>query len=73
MPITSLVVECVPGKEKQAARHVAAVPMTEVCQSHENFFVVVLETPDKKSDRKTVEAVNNQPGVISAVPVYTNC
>ena len=72
MPITSLVVECVPGRRPEVVREAERLPMTEVGEAVGDSFVVVLDTPDRRRDREAVDRLAALAGVVAAIPVFTN-
>jgi len=73
MPITSVVVECQQDQTHEVRRQVDNLPNTEITKIEGDLLVVVTDTDSQKQDHALVRALADLTGVISAVPVFTNC
>ncbi len=73
MPISSIVVECQHKQINSVSHRVRNLAHTEIVQATDDFLVVVTDTDSREQDRDLIHSLAVQPGVISAIPVFTNC
>lgn len=69
--ISSVLVNARPGKVAQVRDGLAALPGVEVhAATDDGRLIVTIEADSDKSVANTFEAINQQPGVLSASMVY---
>jgi nitrate reductase NapD len=69
--ISSVVVNAHPDRIRQVMDGLATLPGVEVhVATEEGKLIVTIESDSDKSVAKTFEAINQQPGVLSASMVY---
>ena len=72
MPITSLLVESMPGRVTLVRDQLASLPGVEIHGLQDEMVVIVVDTLTHEEDRRLVQAIGALEGVVHAIPVFTN-
>ena len=70
--ISSLVLECLPGREEEVARAAASVPGVEVHGVREGKVVITIEAPSVDDSAEIANGLVSADGVIGINLVYVN-
>lgn len=72
MPVTSLIVSCVPGQAQSVAATIAEMPYVEVTDVRDDVVVIVTDTPDTDHDQKTWDTLVTNPDIYASDIIYHN-
>ncbi len=72
MPISGIVLSCLPDRLDQVSRSIESRASSEVRERRDDMLVVVTDTPSLEADRDEVDALLRLDGVAASHVVFSN-